>query len=61
MPEKQPEIKLTCPECSWPLVVRTNRQNGTQFLGCSHWPECTFTRELTPYLIAKMSGAPTLF
>ena len=61
MPEKQPEVKLTCPECSWPLVVRENRATGEKFLGCQHFPECRHTQPLTPYLIAKMSGAPTLF
>ena len=29
----------TCPNCGKPLVVRTSRW-GTQFLGCSGYPEC---------------------
>ena len=29
----------TCPNCGKPLIVRTSRW-GTQFLGCSGYPEC---------------------
>ncbi len=33
-----------CPECGKPLVVRWNRRG--RFLGCSGYPDCTFTRSL---------------
>ncbi|MDE2914193.1 MAG: type I DNA topoisomerase [Paracoccaceae bacterium] len=34
-----------CPECNkGELSVRTARQNGTPFIGCSNYPECRFTR-----------------
>ena len=33
------ESKIKCPNCGKPMLVRTSR-NGTQFLGCSGYPEC---------------------
>ena len=33
------ETKITCPNCGKPMVVRTSKF-GTQFLGCSGYPEC---------------------
>lgn len=35
-----------CPLCGGSLVVRTNRENGTRFLGCSNYPKCHFTKTL---------------
>ena len=61
MPEKQPEIKLTCPECSAELVIRTNRTTQEQFLGCRRYPTCLHTQPLTPYIKAKLAGHPTMF
>ena len=34
-----------CPECSAELVKRTSRR-GQQFIGCSGYPECRYTRPL---------------
>ncbi|WPJ98098.1 NERD domain-containing protein [Coraliomargarita algicola] len=39
----------TCPNCGAPLVTRTARRGanaGNQFLGCSQYPKCRFTRTL---------------
>jgi restriction system protein len=39
----------TCPNCGKPMVLRTARQgkqSGSQFWGCSGYPECTGTRGL---------------
>ena len=36
---------LTCPECSSTLTIRVGK-NG-HFLGCSNYPECTYTRNYT--------------
>jgi len=36
---------LTCPQCDHRLHIRMGR-NG-QFLGCSNYPECTYTRNYT--------------
>ena len=35
----QIETQITCPNCGKPMVVRTGK-NGSQFLGCSGYPEC---------------------
>lgn len=49
---KQSEIRTTpkreesCPDCGSPLVVRTNRNNGSRFLGCSRYPSCRFSKPL---------------
>lgn len=39
------EVKTTnCPYCqTGKLVIRQNSSNGTQFLGCSHYPNCNQT------------------
>ena len=33
------ETKINCPNCGKPMVLRTSKK-GTQFLGCSGYPEC---------------------
>ena len=33
------ETKIHCPNCGKPMVLRTSKK-GTQFLGCSGYPEC---------------------
>ena len=33
------ETKVACPNCGKPMVVRTSK-TGTQFLGCSGYPDC---------------------
>src|SRR5574344_793235 len=33
------ETKVTCPNCGKPMVLRTSKK-GTQFLGCSGYPDC---------------------
>jgi len=33
------ETKVTCPNCGKPMLLRTSRA-GSQFLGCSGYPEC---------------------
>ncbi|TZF86868.1 restriction endonuclease [Cognatilysobacter lacus] len=38
--------KPTCPRCSTDMALRTNRQNGEQFWGCSRYPQCRGTRAL---------------
>ena len=39
------ETKVKCPNCGRPMLVRTNRK-GTQFLGCSGYPECKTSMSL---------------
>ena len=43
------------------LVVKTNRKNGNQFLGCPNWPECDHTRKIPESWIMEANGQPTLF
>ena len=38
-----------CPRCGSPLVVRTAKKGpnaGSQFLGCSRYPDCRYTRNI---------------
>lgn len=58
-----PKITMPCPEpeCKGTLEVRTNRKNGSEFLGCDRFPECKHTQPLTEYLKMVKLGAPTLF
>jgi len=40
----QEPIAETCPKCGGPLSIRLGR-NG-RFIGCTHYPECDYTRDL---------------
>jgi restriction system protein len=42
--QTESETTKLCPQCGSPLVKRTNRESGKQFLGCSRYPDCTFTK-----------------
>lgn len=57
------EVELVCPKCVPPpkLVMRTNRQNGSQFLGCQNYPMCNFTMEIPEHIRLRAQGQPTLF
>jgi len=35
-----------CPECGGFLSVRTNHKKGTQFLGCTSYPKCKYTKNM---------------
>lgn len=54
-------IELYCPECDAKLVVRVNRSSGNQFLGCSNWPDCVYTRPIPEEYIMRASGQSGLF
>jgi ssDNA-binding Zn-finger/Zn-ribbon topoisomerase 1 len=54
------ETELTCEECGAVMIVRTNRQNGGQFLGCQNWPDCTSTRKIPESWIMKRDGQEQL-
>ena len=36
----------SCPSCEGPMVLRTNRRDGTSFWGCRRYPACEGTREV---------------
>ena len=36
----------TCPSCGKNLVFRSNRRNGSRFIGCDGYPDCTLTYTL---------------
>ena len=54
---------ILCPLCGSGnyLIVRTNRHNGNQFLGCSKWPDCEYTRGIPEEWIMRIQGQRTLF
>ncbi len=53
----QETLDENCPQCSKPLTVRLGRRD--RFVGCTGYPECTFTRSLngTPEEAAADSSA----
>jgi ssDNA-binding Zn-finger/Zn-ribbon topoisomerase 1 len=54
-------VMKLCPRCATMLVIRTNRQNDSKFLGCSNYPKCDYTEPLTEYLKLRMAGARDMF
>ena len=49
------EVKETCPECGSAMKLRTGR-GGSYFLGCSKYPKCKGTRELSEELLEQVSN-----
>lgn len=45
VPSKQELDSLNCPDCGAMMKLRTNRQNGNKFWGCSKYPDCKGTRD----------------
>jgi len=43
------------------LIVRTNSNNGSRFLGCSDYPRCRHTEALPQEMIMRMMGQKELF
>jgi len=64
-----PEIKfkdgedfpVLCPEHRLGMIVRTNKKNGRQFLGCPEWPECAEIAQIPEEYYARAMGQPPLF
>lgn len=56
------EVNVFCPFCELQikLIVRTNRQNGSQFLGCPNWPECKHTQQIPIDIVLRLQGAQPL-
>jgi ssDNA-binding Zn-finger/Zn-ribbon topoisomerase 1 len=61
-------ITIACPDCGRPLVVRTNRDSGSEFLGCTGYavrdredrPACSHTEPLPAYVHMLRAGAELL-
>lgn len=60
LPDKK-ETEKACPKCGSKLIVRTNRANESQFLGCPRWPECQHTEPIPESIRMRLQGQPTLF
>lgn len=54
---------IPCPDCgpAVELIVRTNRENGSQFLGCPNYPDCTYRRGIPEEWKLRQAGQPGLF
>lgn len=57
------QTEVGCPRCGAAtlLVVRTNRQQGNQFLGCPNWPKCGHTQPIPEHIRMEAAGQPRLF
>lgn len=53
-------VNIACRECGKPMVIRTNRENGSEFMGCSNWPRCTHSEPLPAYVEQIRAGAAQL-
>ncbi len=54
-------VTIPCPTCGRPMVLRTNRLNGSEFLGCTGYPDfCSETAKLPEYVRLKRAGASEL-
>ena len=66
LPNNMP-THVFCPKCREDgrgfvtLIVKSNRHNDNQFLGCPQWPDCDHTEEITEEMRMRLHGAPTLF
>jgi len=43
-----PGVGEKCPLCPGQLTKRRNQETGEYFLGCNHYPECTYSRASRP-------------
>ena len=61
--EENTESDILCPTCVPPrkLVVKTNKLNGGQFLGCPNYPNCNHTRGIPEAWIMRAQGQTGLF
>ena len=50
------QVTVTCP-CGSPMVQRTNRQNGSEFMGCTRYPDCNETARVPAWIHMKRTGA----
>jgi ssDNA-binding Zn-finger/Zn-ribbon topoisomerase 1 len=57
------EVEIYCPKCRplVKLIVKTNRHNGNQFLGCPNYPDCDYTRPIPEEIRMRQAGQAELF
>ena len=58
------EVVKRCPDCGGELVVRINRENGSEFLSCRNWrgpsEGCQHTEKVPESYRMRRMGHPTL-
>jgi len=61
--ENNMQTDIPCPECDdgTTVIVKTNKINGNQFLGCPNWPECEYTRQIPEAWKMRAAGQEQLF
>ena len=42
-PQPEPDPGA-CRRCGAAMIIRTNRQSGERFLGCSNFPKCRYSK-----------------
>jgi len=52
--------ELACPTCGSPMIRRRRRADRNEFWGCSRFPDCRGTRDLTAIQSVRQSGPPDL-
>lgn len=55
-----PALTRNCLQCGQPMVIRRNRTNDHEFLGCSAFPRCAHAESLPEWFRLKAQGAPEL-
>jgi ssDNA-binding Zn-finger/Zn-ribbon topoisomerase 1 len=60
--ENNLESDIPCPNCVPPrkLIVKTNRHNNNQFLGCPNYPDCDYTRSIPEAWKMRANGQAEL-
>ena len=61
--QENTESDILCPHCNPPrkLIVKTNKQNDNQFLGCPNFPNCDYTRGIPETWKMRAAGQVGLF
>ena len=54
------EMQQRCPACGAAMVLRENRTNRSEFLGCARWPDCKETAPLPASVEMRRAGAKPL-
>ena len=49
-------ITKNCPKCGRKLIIRKNKYEGSLFVGCTNYPECKYTEELSEEFIMRLYG-----